>query len=392
MQYLLMLLKNRVLYPSRALVVYLMVLIARLFFLGSYVRTAMFVLQVLPVPFKPLEWATRTPVRELVVFPLSNGEGSGDVYRIPGGKKRAGVLVFLGIIPVPKNDHRVVNLCNALARSGFVAMFPWSTSMMAKRIKPDESDNLVRAFQYLQNLEYVDPARVGMVGFCVGSSISTVAASDPRINGDVSFLSAFGGYYNLADMVAQVASHNSFDGSTVEPWEANHLTVEVLTNQLIQGLSEGNDKRTLETIFVEGADPEGQGVDELSTEGKLAYRILESTASQDGAARITLEEAQHLVQSLAPGFQSDVAAVSPEASIGNLKAKVMIAHDREDNLVPVEESRRLADALSNRGNVKLTEFSFFSHVTPDKHVGPRTFMVEALKVFRYVYSMIRVAS
>lgn len=60
-------------------------------------------------------------------------------------------------------------------------------------------------------------------------------------------------------------------------------------------------------------------------------------------------------------------------------------------MVPAEESHRLADALSARKGISYTEF-FFSHVTPNKRVAPLTFAKEAFKLFRYVYSIIRVAS
>ena len=96
-------------------------------------RAFLFVTQVLPLPMKPQQWMTAAPAREAVTFPLSSGQGEADVYRVPGGKRRAGLLFFMGINPAPRNDHRVVNLGYALARAGFVVMFPWSTSLMGKR-------------------------------------------------------------------------------------------------------------------------------------------------------------------------------------------------------------------------------------------------------------------
>ena len=60
--------------------------------------------------------------------------------------------------------------------------------------------------------------------------------------------------------------------------------------------------------------------------------------------------------------------------------------------MPSEESRRLADALVTRGDLHYTEFSFFDHVTPDKAVGPLTFVKEAFKLFRYTYNIMRLAT
>ena len=356
----------------------------------AVVRSVLFVIQVLPLPVKPQEWFSRQPVREPVTFPLSHGEGSADIYRIPDGKVRAGVLVFLGIISAPRDDHRVVNLGNALARAGFVAMFPWSSSMMGKHLNPSEPDNLVRAFQHLVGLEYVDSSRAGMGGFCVGASMCLVAASDPKISHTVSFVSSFGCYYDMGDLIKQISTHQSFYGTQVEPWDANHLTQEVLVHQLINGL-DGTERETLSRIFIEERSAQVPPPDGLSTEGRAVYGLLSSAEAPEGQ-RLSLEEADRLLRDLPSGLTEDQRKVSPSAHVDNLKARLLIAHDREDNLVPAEESRRLADALSDRKGMSYTEFSFFSHVTPDKRVAPLTFAKEAFKLFRYVYSIIRVAS
>ena len=355
------------------------------------VKSAFFVTQVLTLPIKPMEWITPDPVREAITFPLADGEGEADVYRIPDGKKRAAVLVFLGVNPAPRDDRRVVNLGNGLARAGFVAMFPWSPSMLEKRINPSEPDNMVRAFRHLRGLEYVDPERVGMGGFCVGASIALVAASDPRINEHVAFVNSFGAYYDVRDLLSQVSSKHSFYGQTVEPWDIRRDTREVFTNQLIKGLEEESERETLTRIFIDNR-PESLPPDGLSAEGKAVYQLLFSLATPDDGQRLTPDEAGRLIQKLPDRLLEDLNKISPSTHIGNLKARLLIAHDREDDAVPSEESRRLADALSERGDLQYTEFSFFSHVTPDKPVGPLTFVKEAFKLFRYTYSIIRLTT
>ena len=87
-------------------------------------RTALFVAQMLPLPVKPQEWSSSNPVREPVVFPLPDGQGEADIYRVPGRRKRAGVLVFLGINTAPRDDPRVVNLGYGLARAGLRGHVP----------------------------------------------------------------------------------------------------------------------------------------------------------------------------------------------------------------------------------------------------------------------------
>ena len=356
------------------------------------IKSALFVTQVLPLSIKPQEWVTPSPVREAVTFPLSKGEGNADIYRIQDGKKRAGVLVFVGVNVAPRDDHRIVNLGNGLARAGYVAMFPWSPSMSGQRLNPDEPDNLVSAFKHLKKLEYVDPGRVGLGGFCVGASMTVVAASDPRIADEVSFVCAFGGYYDLRDLLKQLSAKCSFYGETVKAWSPSQNTQRVFTEQLIEGLEAETDRVVLRRILIDRATPERPEMNNLSPGGSAVYKILSSASVQETDQRLTLEESDSLVKDLPANLTSELNRISPSTNIRNLKARLLIAHDREDDAIPFQESRRLADAVADRGDLNYTEFSFFSHVTPNKRVGPFTFLKESFKLFRYTYNFIRVAT
>ena len=264
--------------------------------------------------------------------------------------------------------------------------------MMRSRVDPAEVGRLVSALVYLSGMEHVYPDRVGMGGFCVGASMALVAASDSRISEDVKFISSFGAYYDLGDMVKQIRSNRSYYGPFEDPWTPNELPRELLAHQLIGGLETREESEALAEIFIRG--PYSDGVEMpsgISQGARAAARILQSVNSSGEDGRMSLQEAEKAVESLPPNIQADLRAVSPSSQIGNLKAKVLIAHDREDDLVPAEESRRLADALSGRRDVLHTEFSFFSHVTPGKRVGPVAFARETYKLLRYAYKAIRLA-
>ena len=113
-------------------------------------HTAFFVLQTLDAPFKPQPWFTRTPLREEVKYSRPDGQGVADIYRIPDNQRRAAVLIFLGANAAGRGDPDVINLGDALARTGFVVMFHWSPTMgLQYNIDPEEIEGLVHAFQYL---------------------------------------------------------------------------------------------------------------------------------------------------------------------------------------------------------------------------------------------------
>ncbi|PKB79018.1 MAG: hypothetical protein BZY88_15425, partial [SAR202 cluster bacterium Io17-Chloro-G9] len=286
-------------------------------------HTALFVSQVLELGVKPQGWFTSQPVRQEVTYPQAKGEGVADIYRItdePGAPGRAAVLIFLGANAAGRDDKDVINLGNALARSGFVVMVHWSPTMALRHnIDPDEIENLVWAFQYLAGQDYVDPQRLGMGGFCVGASFALVAAADPRINGDVAFLNAFGPYYDAPDLLLQVASRSTIYQDQREPWDPDITTMRVLANELVETLEDSRERALLEDLLINRVPVSEQDLAGLSVPAQGVRRLLEGTS---------LEEARLLYQSLPAGFREGMNQISPSAHHGNLKARVTIMHDR----------------------------------------------------------------
>ena len=351
-------------------------------------KTLLLVPQLLPdAPVKPLEWFTRTAERQEVAFPTALGSGVADLYQIPDGRERAGVLLFLGVNPAGRDDPRVVNLGHALARAGFVVMIPWSEKMVERRLDVEAPGDLVSGFLYLQGRDDVDDERVGMAGFCVGASMALVATVDSRIRDEVSFINSFGGYYDARDLMAQIASHTSFYEGVEESWEPSDQTRDVFTTELIEGLDDSEDQATLEALLFRGISLSPVQVEalfkRLSPQARAVYRLLQGP---------TLEEARTLMAELSSHGLEVLASVSPSVYIGDVKARVLIMHDREDDNVPSEESRRLADALSGRGNIRYTEFSFFQHMDPTRSVDFFTFVGEAFKLYWHLYDMVAVAN
>ncbi|MCH8224317.1 MAG: hypothetical protein IIC97_00465 [Chloroflexi bacterium] len=346
-------------------------------------HTVLFVLQILEMPVKPQPWFTKEPVRREVTYPQADGIGVADIYRIPDDKERAAVLLFLGANAAGRDDEDVVNLGNALARAGFVAMFHWSPTMALQfNIDPSEIDNLVWAFQYLSGREFVDRDRVGIGGFCVGASFALVAAADARIRDDVSFINAFGPYYDAQDLLLQVASRSRLYQGQREPWNPDSLTLRVLANELIESLADPGEREVMHRLYVERQNVPQSELEGLSGSALRVRRLLDGT---------TPEEAQVLYGELPAEFRENMRRISPSTYVGDLKARVMILHDRDDRLVPAAESRRLADALEQRGDFRYTEVLAFEHVRPTSGGGLWELAKEGFKLYRHMYGFLREA-
>ena len=349
-------------------------------------HTALFVTQVLSIPVKPQAWFTQTPVREEITFPRANAEGQADVYYIPDGKRRAALLVFLGANAAGRDDKDVVNFGNALARAGYVPMFSWSPTMgLQNNVDPVEVENLVWAFQHLRELDYVDPARIGMAGFSVGGSFIMVAASDPRIRDDVAFVNAFGAYYDARDFFVQIASNTKRSGDTVEHWDVDRLTRRVFTNELIEVAPTVEERNILTRRFVDDAAVAQEELDGLAGTAGISRRLLDGT---DPA------EAERLLNQMPADFLRDLDGISPRNHIGNYRNRLLIMHDVGDPLIPVGESRRLVETLRSQGrqNMRYTETEIFEHVRPGADLQLWPLVKGASKLYAHMYGILRMAA
>ncbi len=341
-------------------------------------RAALFVPQVLEVPFKPQPWFTGDPVRHEVTYPQETGTGVADVYRIPDGERRAAVLLFLGANAAGRDDEDVVNLGNALARGGFVVMFHWSPTMaLQHNIDPAEIDNLVRAFQFLEQQDWVDPKRVGIGGFCVGASFSLVAAADPRIRDRVRFVNAFGPYFDAEDLLLQVVTRSRLYNGERTPWQPDSLTLEVFANELIETVEDMADIELLTKKYLKGESGDGQPT---TSAGQTVYRLLEG---------VSPGEAVELYATLPAEFKKAMEQISPSRYVDDIKAKLLVLHARDDELVPSTESRRLAEAMADRGDIRYTELLSFDHVRPAGGTGAWQLVKEGFKLYRHMYAVMR---
>ena len=341
-------------------------------------RAALFVPQVLEVPFKPQPWFASDPVRHEVTYPQEIGTGVADVYRIPDGEPRAAVLLFLGANAAGRDDEDVVNLGNALARGGFAVMFHWSPTMaLQHNIDSVEIDNLVRAFQFLEQQDWVDSKRVGIGGFCVGASFSLVAAADPRISDRVRFVNAFGPYFDAEDLLLQVVTRSRLYQEVRTPWQPDSLTLEVFANELIETVGDMADIDLLTKKYLTGELGDGQPA---TSAGQTVDRLLEGVSPGEAAG---------LYATLPEEFREAMDQISPSRYVDDIKAKLLVLHARDDELVPSAESRRLAEAMADRGDVRYTELLSFDHVRPAGGTGTWRLFKEGFELYRHMYGVMR---
>jgi hypothetical protein len=344
-------------------------------------KATIFFLKVFPMlPSQPIDWVTKPPVVEKVKYPTCSGEVEADLY-LPGTPgPHPGIVVCLGVVPFGVDHPQVPVLGKALARAGFAALLYWSPAMRDFRLDPEDVQNIPLAYQWLVEQPYIDPARSGLLGTCVGGSFALMAAASPLIRDRVAFLSAYAPYSSLWTFARDVASSTRCNDDRREPWQVDPLTRKVFVHSMTSLLEPDEAERLRKAFADEGGSFDESG---LSADGRAVYALL--TAADADSAEMALHR-------LPPIMQERLTALSPVNYLKDIQAPLMVMlHDRGDQVVPVGESRRLLSALNGHAGVHYTEMQF-QHLDPSTSKLPVTQLAREFgKFFLAMYPLFRQA-
>ena len=346
-------------------------------------HTALFLAQVLDAPVKPQGWFTAEPLRYEVHFPSAGGTSVGQVYRIPDGKPRAAVLLSLGITDQGFADSNAINLGNALAKANFVVMYQWSLLPWESARKSTLPSRRIwcRGSGFLSDRNTLTTERVGLGGFSIGASFALIAAADDRIRDRVNFINALGPYFDAEQLLLQTASRTVvYDGVRTE-WEPEALTLRVIGNELIETLDSPGDVEFLTGFLLNDMDAHPGELEVLTPQGQTVAQFLRGVGP---------EEAEALYETLPSSFHAVLAGISPASYVQDIRARLLVMHDRNDLVVPAAESRRLVEASPDWVRVRHTELLAFEHITPSEG-GIRTVLGQAAQLYPHMYEIIRIA-
>lgn len=344
-------------------------------------KATTFFLKVFPMlPSRPVDWVTETPVVEKVRYPTCSGLAEGDLYRPPSDGPHPSILVCLGVVPFGIDHPQVPVLGKALARAGFAALLYWSPAMRDFRLDPEDLENIPLAYNWLIEQPYVDPARSGLLGTCVGGSFAMMAAAHPLIRERVGFLSVYAPYASMWTFSRDIASATISSEDGPVPWQVDPLTQKVFVHS-VTALLEPGEAEQLRNAFANGRRHPVEC--DLSDEGQAVYSLLSA---------LDAEDAEWAMHRLPLEMQERLTAMSPMNYLNDIHAPlVILLHDRGDQVIPVGESRRLQSALSGHAEVHYTEMGF-QHLDPVKGKLPFFRLLrEFARFFRAIYPLFRQA-
>lgn len=244
------------------------------------------------------------------------------IYRPKDIKETSFVVFVPGFTDKGASDKRIVRLSKAFAESGIGVAVTDTGTMRDRIFNKEDVIAITETFRYLEQQDYVIKDKIAICGFSVAGSYALIAASDPGI--DPLFVMTFGGYYDLKDLVAAVASGKAVHNGISRTWIPGDIPVEVVRKN-------------------------------------VGYEIIN--------AEPEYEEARSRLEKLSEKKLRIFEELSPSHQVKQINSPVYILHSSKDDSIPVEESYRLNELLSGNNETSFTELRGLSHVTPKDFVS-----------------------
>ena len=183
--------------------------------------------------------------------------------------------------------------------------------------------------------------------------MALIAAADPRIADQLSFVSSFGGYADANRLLVDVATNTTVTDGVTTPWAADPGIRADIGSMLLAGDLDSADSTAVDDLFA-------------ATE------------------RSTAEAA---IASFSPKLKERLAGISPVDFVDRIKTHVYLLHGEPDTAIPVAHAALLANALGDRV-ARLTRFGEFGHGRPGHSgIGPEE-MGDVIGLYLYLRDIV----
>ncbi|MDJ0894367.1 MAG: RNA methyltransferase [Alphaproteobacteria bacterium] len=320
-----------------------------------------------------LKQITPDPRRTTIAYRVGDRESAADLYE-PDQPIGAGLVLVPGFTPHGKDDARVVDLANSLARARFLVLVPDLLGTRALRMRHADARGIADAAIHLAGMEATsgqDGVGVFAISYAVG--LAVLATLQPDAQNKIRFVVSLGGYYDARAVVTFITTGAYRQPSSdQQEWKRPLPAAKwIFLASNIDTLSDPEDRATLAAM----ADRRllRRGIEDLAArlgpEGWSLYALLMNTDP---------DLVQAWIDRLPPAARQQLESLSPRNfDLSHLSGRLILIHGREDRMIPYTESLALEAAVEN---TELFIIDGFSHIDPSK-VGPdgRQSLIDAVQ-------------
>lgn len=298
------------------------------------------------------------------------------LYR-PAGQRGAlpGWVVLHGLTRPGRRHRSLIRFARAVASAGNLVYVPEIPEWRELRVAPAPTMSTIRAAVLaLQARDDVRHDRVGLFGFSFGATQALVAATDDDVASQLAGIAAWGGYSDLRRLFRfGLTGRHELDGST---WELrpDPYGVWIMAGNylpLVPGLEDSEPVATaLHALAIESGEHGAYAWDPVYDAAKTRLRgdldpahhaLFDMLAPLTTAPRPDPERALDIAERLAATAIAREPLLDPTPFLGNVRVPVVVAHGRDDRLIPFTESLRLARQLPDAMVRSVNVTALFQH-------------------------------
>lgn len=261
---------------------------------------------------------------------------------------------------------------SALAAAGNVVLVPEISEWMQLHVRPALTPSIINgAVHALAARGDVDASRIGVFGFSFGATQALIAATEKTLADRVRTLVAWGGYAQIENLV-----HFGFTGEHEIDGRREHILPDPYARWIFGAnyLTSISEYRHLTSVSdalyqlareagrsgVYAGDPyhdhlKRQLAESLHGEERRVYELFAPTGAYDMTA------ARELGDKLARAVVTADPLMDPQPFVPHVRVPTVIAHGRDDRLIPYTESIRLKRSMPAAMLEGFTITSLFSH-------------------------------
>ncbi|CAN5809163.1 hypothetical protein BH23GEM9_BH23GEM9_25480 [soil metagenome] len=301
------------------------------------------------------------------------------VFRPRGRARLPGWVVLHGLTRTGRAHPSLVHFASAVASAGNIVLVPEIPEWRELRVAPALTIETIRAaVSALQQRDDIRHDHVGIFGFSFGATQGLIAAADPSIAGLISGVAAWGGFCDLRRLCRfGLTGLHEVNGMTFhtrpDPYGAWVIAGNYLP--LVPGYEDaGEVAAALHALAIESGERRLYAWDPVYDESKLRlrsvlpphhHRLFDLLAPLTSKSDREQEEDQPEALELANRIATAVLAVEPLLDplpfLPRVRTPVLVAHGRDDRLIPFSESVRLARLLPPDYLRSMTITSLFQH-------------------------------
>ena len=302
-------------------------------------------------PDTRLKRTTPEPLRQPVSYTVGGRTHQGDLYLpapLAGCERepvprcpRAALVAVPGAVPRGKDDPRLVAFATTLARAGFAVLAPDIAGYRQLRIRPTDAEEIADAFDWISGQPQLAPeGRAGLFAFSYAVGPTVLAALDEAVRDRVRFIVGVGGYHDLPRAMRFFTTgwfEHAGHWQHLPPDDTGKLVL-VYSSLDYVSAPDRNVLKRMVTLRSENRDadlaPLAEALDEA---GRSVYALAVNT----DPARFPDHYAR-----LPQAMRDDIGQLDlAKQDLTALKARLLLVHGRNDNLIPWPESVALGEAV-----------------------------------------------